>query len=124
MNDKTDVGTAPMGKGGKKPADAGGAMAKGVGPNKAGGAGNAKSEGQIGRMLVRAIWGQEWALANPDGKGEDRKAAWLAARDGALEKNLKTYRRALSSLTRSGVTMTLSAVAKKDGAAQEDGGED
>ena len=119
MNDQTEFGAGEKGKGGKKPAGEG--AAKGVGPT---GAGNAKSEGQIGRMLVRAIWAQEWILANPDGNAEDRKAAWLAARDGALEKNLKTYRRALNSLTRSGVTMTLGAAAGKDGAAQEDGGED
>lgn len=117
MNDQTEFGAGEKGKGGKKPAGEG--AAKGVGPT-----GNAKSEGQIGRMLVRAIWAQEWILANPDGKAEDRKAAWLAARDGALEKNLKTYRRALNSLTRSGVTMTLGAAAGKAGAAQEDGGED
>ena len=119
MNDQTEFGAGEKGKGKMKPAGEG--AAKGEGATDAG---NAKSEGQIGRMLVRAIWGQEWALANPDGTGEDRKAAWLAARDGALEKNLKTYRRALSSLTRSGVTMTLGAVPRKDGAAQEDGGED
>ena len=122
MNEQSDVGTGPKGKGPKKAAGEGHAKVPGV--KGAGGAGNAKSEGQIGRMLVRAIWGQEWLLANPEAKGEERKAAWLAARDGALEKNLKTYRRALNSLTRSGVTMTLSAVAKKDGADKEDGGED
>lgn len=116
MNEQTELGAGQKGKGRKK--------AAGEGAKGAGGAGNAKPEGHIGRMLVRAIWGQEWALANPDGKGEERKAAWLAARDGALEKNLKTYRRAINSLSRSGVTMTLSAVARKDGADADDGGED
>ena len=68
-------------------------------------------DGQIGRMLVRAIWAQEWSLANPDGTGEARKAAWKEARAAVMEKNLKSYRRAVASLTRSGVTMTLSAEA-------------
>ena len=96
--------------------------AKGKGKGKkAGGVSSPKAEGQIGRMLVRAIWGQEWSLANPDGKGEQRKAAWKAAREGALEKNLKTYRRAINSLSRSGVTMTLSEAAAKANADEDDG---
>jgi hypothetical protein len=96
MNEVTEVGAKAKGnKRGKK----------------SGGEGNASIDGQIGRMLVRAIWAQEWSLANPDGKGEARKAAWKEARTAALEKNLKTYRRAIGSLQRSGVTMALSAEA-------------
>ncbi len=77
---------------------------------------NSGADGQIGRMLVRAIWVQEWSAANPDGKGEARKAAWKAARSAAMEKNLKTYRRAIASLARSGVSLTLSdeAAARSD----------
>ena len=111
MSDVSDMAAGAKGRGGKG--------AGGAGKGKAGGEGNAKVEGQIGRMLVRAIWGQEWSAANPDGKGEDRKAAWKDAREAALEKNLKTYRRALNALTRSGVVMTLS-----DDAAQASGDED
>ena len=87
------------------------AKGKKSGGKKAAGEGNGGIDGQIGRMLVRAIWVQEWSLANPDGKGEARKAAWKDARAAVMEKNLKTYRRAVGSLTRSGVTMTLSAEA-------------
>ena len=78
---------------------------------KAEGAESSGSNGQIGRMLVRAIWTQEWTLANPEGKGDARKAAWKEARSTVMEKNLKSYRRAIASLGRSGVTMTLSAEA-------------
>jgi hypothetical protein len=81
-------------------------------PRKAGAAEkNSGADGQIGRMLVRAIWAQEWSAANPGGKGEARKAAWKDARSAMMEKNLKSYRRAMASLKRSGVTMTLSAEA-------------
>ena len=117
MTDETEVTKAKAkgtGKGAGKKAGAGGAKA--VGGAKAAGAGKGnkaagagadgapKVEGQIGRMLVRAIWAQEWTLANPDAKGEQRKVAWKDAREGAMERNLKSYRRALNSLTRSGVT--------------------
>ena len=90
---------------------------------KPGGVGKAGVEGMIGRMLVRAIWAQEWILANPEGKPEERKAAWKAEREAAIEKNLKTYRRALNVLTRLGVTITLSD-ADQDGTKADDGGED
>ena len=92
MNDVTEVGAKAKGKKDGKKAE--GASAPTV-------------EGQISRMLVRAIWAQEWSTANPDAKGEERKAAWKDARTAALEKNLRTYRRALGSLTRSGVAMTM-----------------
>lgn len=94
-----------------------GAKAKGKKKDKGAASGeSSNSNGQVGRMLVRAIWVQEWSLANPDGKGEARKAAWKDARSAEMEKNLKSYRRAVASLARSGVTMTLSdeAVAKSD----------
>ena len=96
MDEETEVGAKTKGK--KK-------------VRKAAAAENSSADGQFGRMLVRAIWVQEWSLANPDGKGEARKAAWKDARSAAMEKNLKSYRRAIASLTRSGVTMTLSAEA-------------
>ncbi len=111
-----NVGTAEQGKkaGQSKKKAAGLAIGEGKAEAK-GGDGKGKVEGQIGRMLVRAIWAQEWSLANPEGKGEDRKAAWKDAREAAMEKNLKTYRRAINTLTRGGVTMTLSEVAAKAG---------
>ncbi len=85
------------------------------GKGKKGNADNSPTiEGQIGRMLVRAIWAQEWVAAHPDAKPEERKAAWKAGRAEVIEKNLKLYRRALNSLTRSGVTMTLSETATED----------
>ncbi len=116
MNEVTEVGakakiarTKKTGTAGKK---AGGEGKKAGGEGKkAGGEGDPVVAGQIGRMLVRAIWGQEWALANPEAKGEARKAAWKEARAAQMEKNLKTYRRAVGSLQRSGVSMTLSAEA-------------
>lgn len=76
---------------------------------KSGAEGSVNVEGQIGRMLVRAIWAQEWAAANPEAKNEERKAAWKAGRAAALEANLKPYRSAINALARAGVTMTLSA---------------
>lgn len=88
------------------------------------GEGKGKVEGHIGRMLVRAIWAQEWMMANPDGKGEERKAAWKEAREAAIEKNLKTYRRAINALTRAGVTMTVSEAAAKTSDEADLGGED
>ncbi len=94
MDDATEVGAKTKGKKKARKADA---------AEKSG------ADGQIGRMLVRAIWAQEWSAANPGGKGEARKAAWKDARSAAMEKNLKAYRRAIASLARSGVTMTLTA---------------
>ena len=88
-----------------------GAKARAKGAKKPGKAEDASVEGQVGRMLVRAIWAQEWTLANPEGKPEDRKAAWKDARTVQLEQRLKMYRRALTALTRSGVMMSINPVA-------------
>lgn len=119
---KTGAKAGGKAAGGKAGGAKAGAAAR---AKKAGGAtSNAKVEGQIGRMLVRAIWAQEWSLANPDGKGEQRKAAWKDAREAAMEKSLKPYRRALGSLARSGVTMTISEAAAKEADSEDDGGED
>ena len=87
MNEMTEAGTKAKGGKGK--------------------GGEVSVEGQVARMLVRAIWAQEWAAANPDAKLEDRKAAWKDARSAANESNLKPYRRALGSLKRSGVVMSI-----------------
>ena len=69
---------------------------------------NVQMNGLVGRMLVRAVWHQEWILANPEGTAETRKAAWKDARDGSMDKNLKAYRRAIGVLRRSGVMISLS----------------
>lgn len=100
MNEASKVGAGGKGKGAKASANAKGAA-------KPAGEGNARMNGLVGRMLVRAIWHQEWTLANPDAKGEARKAAWKEAREAVMDKNLKSYRRAVGSLVRSGVTISL-----------------
>ena len=101
MSNVTKAGAAAKGRG-----------AKGSGgPDDADGANTAsRLEIQIGRMLVRAIWAQEWIGANPEGTPEQRNAAWLEARDRTVEKNLKPYRRALRTLLRAGVEMKVSDV--------------
>ena len=139
MTDETEAaaaaGKAAGAKGKNKGAGAGGKAkgdGKGGGKGKAAEAGGgdaakakAKTEGQIARLLVRAVWLQEWSAANPEGKAEDRKEAWKAARDGAIEKHMKPYRRALNMLSRSGVTMTYQAPTAKGGSEGDDeGGED
>ena len=83
-----------------------GAAAEGA--PKSAGDGNAKVDGLVVRMLVRAIWMQEWMLANPEGTPDARKAAWKDAREATMEKNLKLYRRAVRALAFSGVTINLS----------------
>ncbi|MEO8240948.1 MAG: hypothetical protein ABI832_01480 [bacterium] len=107
MNEVTEVtdvvAAAKKGKGKKSSAD----NATGV-------------EGQIGRMLVRAVWTQEWTAANPEGKPEERKAAWKEGRTAAFEAHLKQYRRAINALGRSGVTMTLSETAAKANAEDDE----
>ena len=92
MNETTEVGAKAKGKKAAKKAEA---ATPGV-------------DGQIGRMLVRAIWAQEWMTANPEAKPEERKAAWKEGRAAAMEKNLKAYRRALNAMTRSGLVMSIS----------------
>ncbi len=127
MSDETETAEATAGAKGKKKAG-GGAKAKAGGKaNPAGAtAGQEKSkvEGQVARLLVRAIWLQEWAAANPEGKPEDRREAWKAARSGAVEQHLKAYRRALNMLGRSGVTITYQPPEKKAGEGSDDDGED
>lgn len=100
MSDTTEVGAKAKGKKAAK---------------KTNSEGKSNIDAQIGRMLVRAVWSQEWSAANPDATGEARKAAWKDARSGAMEKNLKTYRRAIALLKRTGVTITLSDEAAAGG---------
>ena len=77
------------------------------------------AETLIARMLVRALWQQDWAAANPEAKAADRKTAWKDARQGRMEQSLKSVRKALATMQRSGVTMTLSP---KEAAGDDDDG--
>lgn len=114
MNEMTEAGEKAKGGRGK------GGKGKGKGAK----GDDASVEGQIGRMLVRAIWAQEWSAANPEGKPEERKAAWKGARNDALDKNLKAYRRALTAMGRSGVVMSMSPDAAEADGNDDDAGED
>ena len=89
MSDVSNIDTAPAG-------------APGSGAD-----GSAKVDGLVVRMLIRAVWMQEWMLANPESTPETRKAAWKDAREATMEKNLKIYRRAIRALAFSGVTISL-----------------
>ena len=108
MNEMTEAGPKGKGKRGKK----------------AGNDGEVSVEGQVARMLVRAIWAQDWTSANPEGKPEDRKTAWKAARTDVLETNLKSYRRAVASLSRLGVVMSITPAAADADTEGEDAGDD
>jgi len=74
----------------------------------------------LARMFLRAVWAQQWNEANPGATKEARAAAWLEVRDQVMKSNLAPYRRALNTLARNGVTMSL----PKNGAPAEDDGED
>ena len=77
----------------------------------------------IARMLVRALWQQEWSAANPDAKPTDRKTAWKDTRQTRLEQDLKSVRKALTTMQRLGVTMTLVPRAREvTGEGDEDDG--
>ena len=81
---------------------------KAKGKGKAAGDAPKNTEVLIARMLERALWQQDWAAANPDGKAPDLKTAWKEARQARMEQQLKSARKALATLQRMGVTMTLS----------------
>ena len=115
MDEMSEAGAKA--KGGK------GKGGKGKAAKDSGEGGDASVEGEIGRMLVRAIWAQEWAAANPESKPEERKAAWKEQRTAAMDKNLKGYRRAVGSLKRSGVVMSITPAAAAPGD-DDDTGED
>lgn len=129
MSDQTETAEATAGAKGKKKAGGGAKAAGKAKPAAGAGAGAAgqeksKVEGQVARLLVRAIWLQEWSHANPEGKPEERREAWKTARGGAIEQHLKSYRRALNMLGRSGVTITYEPPVKKSGETGDDDGED
>lgn len=77
----------------------------------------------IARMMVRALWQQDWSAVNPDAKAPDRKAAWKDARLAQMEKQLKPVRKALATMQRLGVTMTLSPKSADDASEDDDGAE-
>ena len=94
---------------GVEPKAKGKGKAAGSVPNKkAAGDAPKNPEVLIARMLVRALWQQDWVAANPDGKAPERKTAWKEARQARMEQQLKSARKALATLQRLGVTMTLS----------------
>lgn len=77
-------------------------------------------EVQISRMLVRAIWKQEWVAANPAATAAQRKRAWELASATQFEKSTNTYRRALSAMKRLGVVISMSPTAEaEDGPGEE-----
>jgi hypothetical protein len=79
---------------------------------------------QIARMLVRALWQQEWTAANPDKTPAERGAAWKEIRQARNEAELKGLRRALMTLKRAGVTMTVTERAAKAAESDADVSED
>ncbi len=78
---------------------------------------------QISRMLVRAIWSQEWSAANPEAGPETRKAAWQAAREGVMGERLKPYRKALNIIGKMGVTMAVTAKSDEEPSDEADSDE-
>lgn len=101
-----------------------GGNAKGTG--KGGGKGQAAltpAETQIARMLVRALWAQESIAANPDQSPAERAAQWKEVRQARNEAELKKVRRALLTLKKSGVVMSLTEKAEMaEDAAEAEGG--
>lgn len=73
-----------------------------------------QADRQILRLLVRAMWQQEWSAANPEGKAKDRAAAWKEVRAAETKARMKGYRKALIALRKSGVEITLSPAAKTE----------
>ncbi len=77
-------------------------------------------ETQIARMLVRAIWTQEWNEAHPEAKGKERAQAWKEARAAENNARGKIYRKALAAMRKAGVEITLPAdLGVEDEAAEE-----
>lgn len=86
------------------------------GKAKVGGKGAAalsSGEVQIARMLVRALWAQESIAAEPELSQAERSAKWKEVRQARNEAELKKIRRALVTLKRAGVVMTLPEKAAK-----------
>jgi hypothetical protein len=76
---------------------------------------------QIARLMVRAIWQQEWSAANPEATPKDRAAAWKEVRATENQARIKTYRKAIVAMRKAGVEISL-ILAEPDAA--EDEGED
>lgn len=90
-----------------------GGRGRGKGKTDAAGAPPKGPETHIARMMVRALWQQEWSAANPDKQATDRAAAWKEIRAERLDAELKKLRRALINVKKQGVTMTVSEKAAK-----------
>jgi hypothetical protein len=82
----------------------------------------AKVQAQVARMLIRTLWMQQWQASHPEANPEERHAAWEAVRSDHVAQNMKSFRRALASVARAGVIITLAATAGTAG--QDDDGED
>jgi hypothetical protein len=78
-----------------------------------------KAEAMIARLLVRAMWAQDYTTANPDSTPEQRKAAWKEGRAAAVEANLKSCRKHIAFMKRAGVTMTLSTLPASEAEADD-----
>lgn len=105
-----------------KAAGAGKAKGAAKGAAKGGGKGAAAltpGEIQIARMLVRALWLQESIAANPELSPAERAAQWKDVRQARNEAELKRIRRALLTLKKAGVVMTLPEKAQASGDAAE-----
>ena len=134
MQDDVETAAAPerkrkgKGKGAGGPsknAEQGGVETAAAAKRKRKGAGDPAKNAEvlIARMLVRALWQQEWSAANPDAKPTDRKTAWKDTRQTRLEQDLKSVRKALTTMQRQGVTMTLVPRAREvTGEGDEDDG--
>lgn len=96
--------------------------------NKGKGKGNGDQSGpppkgpetHIARMMVRALWQQEWTAENPDKTPAEKGAAWKEVRTARLESELKKIRRALMAVKKSGVTMVVSEKAAKTAESDEE----
>lgn len=73
----------------------------------------ATPEMQIAKLMVRALWVEDWKTKNPKGTGAERMAAWKEARAEQFAAHTKTFRKAIMALKKSGVEMTLTPKAAK-----------
>jgi len=74
----------------------------------------ANPDRQIARLMVRALWQQEWSAANPEASPKDRAAAWKEVRAAETQARIKGYRKAIVALRKAGVEISLSAAVADD----------
>jgi hypothetical protein len=111
----------------KRRAKSGGATGKG-GSGKAGkkAVNVTGHDTQVSRLMVRAIWQQQWTDANPGKTAAERGAAWKEERQALIDTDAQKMRRVLATLKRFGVTVTYTPKEDKvaEGADDADGMED